>query len=105
MKETDPKREAILAAFYQRPGIMNDLVAAVHKIQPLVPFPACASCPASFWYLDSELACFCKVKKNDTWGGRVSGIVACAERETLLTPPESGSGDGGYTPASTSKTR
>lgn len=88
MKNDDPKLTAILAAFEQRPGIMNDLVAATHGVRPLDPFPACATCPASFWYLDDELACFCKVKKDDTWGGRTAAVRACAEREMLLTPPE-----------------
>jgi len=85
----DPNLADVLATFEQRPGIMNELAAVMHERKPLVPFPACATCPASLWYLDQELACFCKVRKDDTWGGRAAAVRACAERETLLAPPDS----------------
>lgn len=89
--DDDPNLAAILAAFQQREGIVNELVAAVHSFVPLEPFvPPCATCPAAFWYLDDVLTCFCKIRKEDTWGRRATPIKACAEREMLLTPPESG---------------
>lgn len=88
VKEIDPKIAAILAGFSQLPGINNPLVAAIEQVQPLEPYPACATCPASFWDWDTELVCFCKVKKEDTWGRGNPGIIACSEREMLLTPPK-----------------
>lgn len=89
--DDDVNLAAILNVLEQRAGIMNELVAAVHGVVPLESFvPACATCPAAFWYLDDELTCFCKIKKDDTWGRRATPIKACAEREMLLTPPEPG---------------
>lgn len=88
VKEIDPNLIPILAAFSQQSGIKNALVAAIEPLQPLEPYPACATCPASFWNWDTELVCFCKVKKEETWGRRAPGVIACAEREMLLAPPE-----------------
>ncbi|TKD50602.1 hypothetical protein [Sphingomonas baiyangensis] len=89
MGENDADVAAVLATFEQRPGILDELVAAVNGHKTLDPLPACATCPASLWYLDHELACFCKVRKDDTWGGRAAAVRACAEREALLAPPDS----------------
>ena len=87
MTELEMKLEAALAAFISETGNKNKLVAAIEKVVPLEPYPACATCPASFWYWDAELVCFCKVKKDDTWGRKAHPVIACAEREELLAPP------------------
>ena len=78
---------ATLALYSSQAGDKNTLVAAVEELVSLDPFPSCATCPAAFWYWDTELACFCKVRKDDTWGGNARAVIACAEREDLLTLP------------------
>ncbi|CAM3288907.1 hypothetical protein SPAN111604_14840 [Sphingomonas antarctica] len=87
MTELEMKLEAALATFSSETGLKNTLVAAVEALVPLDPYPACATCPASFWYWNSELVCFCKIKKDETWGRKAHPVIACAEREILLTLP------------------
>lgn len=47
--------------------------------------PACATCPAGMWLATDALICFCKVMKQYTWGLDRAPVLACDERERLLT--------------------
>lgn len=77
-----------LAAFSRPTRFRNSLVGALEGLVTLEPYPACASCPAGFWFWDTDLVCFCKSKKDYTWGRGARPVLACAEREALLIPPQ-----------------
>lgn len=93
MTDEDRRREdeinQALARFSRRTSARNPLVAALEGAVKLDPYPACATCPGGFWFFDSELKCFCKVKKDNTWGRGAHPVRACVEREDLLTEPRS----------------
>lgn len=91
MTEEERRREheiaQALARFSRRTSARNPLVAALDGLVKLDPYPACATCPAGFWFFDEEPRCFCKVRKEDTYGAKARPVRACAEREDLLAEP------------------
>lgn len=47
------------------------------------PAAACASCPASLWYRDDQLRCFCNIIKMPTWPASTA-VMACDGRESAV---------------------
>ncbi|MGY2735040.1 hypothetical protein [Sphingomonas sp. UYP23] len=49
------------------------------------PEPACATCPASDWYLTmKELRCYCTARGNISWVSNDAPVMACDTREQLI---------------------
>lgn len=48
------------------------------------PPAACASCPASLWYQDDQIRCFCNIMKVPTWPPASKPVIACDGRESAV---------------------
>lgn len=69
---------------------LSPLVAKVGQSKPLGDYPACATCPAGMWLVTDDLLCFCKVMKQYSFGLGTTPVIACDERELLLTEQQPG---------------
>lgn len=50
-----------------------------------VPYPACATCPASVWFTTKKaLRCFCSVMRMLTWDGDEAPVMNCDARELAV---------------------
>lgn len=76
---------AKLRGYGARTPNRSPLVAKIGQIEAIGDYPACATCPAGMWLVTDELLCFCKVMKQYTYGLGQEPVIACDERELLLT--------------------
>ena len=90
----DAKRRA--DADREREAIERDarkVGSAIRKPAGKRPTCVCASCPASIWYDDEELRCFCSVMKIMSYEPNRNSIKRCDGRTLALARLETAQGN------------
>ena len=67
------------------PIYISPVLQKLHEDSRPKPSPACATCPASLWFISNEqLQCFCTRMHLIVWNGVEKPVMKCDGRELAI---------------------